>query len=140
VREALLAAKGSRSLAQTTLIAWAAKDDRLLRTMVQPFIKAISGDAIARAIKRGVTVPGLGGPPPKARPAVSQEDLRRVLSQMGGGDGETDEEANGLADGGGTEARTPTPSRRAEVPAKPVDQASAIKTLAAVYARNRKRP
>ncbi len=68
VREALLAAKGSVALAQNTLMAWAAKDERLLRTMVQPFIKAISGDAIARALKRGVTVPGLGRPAPKPRP------------------------------------------------------------------------
>jgi hypothetical protein len=152
VREALLAAKGSRTLAQNTLIAWAAKDDRLLRTMVQPFIKAISGDAIARAIKRGVTVPGLGGPPPKARPAVSQDDLRRVLSQMGGGDtggGEAGEDEEGLTPAGilGTDARASVPSRRPEpstspVGAKPVvvDQAKAIRTLAAVYARNRKQP
>ena len=150
VREALLAAKGSVALAQSTLIVWAAKDERLLRTMVQPFIKAIAGDAIARALKRGVTVPGLGRPAPKPRVAVSQEDLRRVLDQMGSGTvgGEPDEgggESPTLAgilgrDPRGDDPKGARPSRQPEPTIQTVDQANTIRTLAAVYAKNRKRP
>ncbi len=141
VREALLAAKGSVALAQNTLMAWAAKDERLLRTMVQPFIKAISGDAIARALKRGVTVPGLGRPAPKPRPTVSQEDLRRVLDQMGemgGGDAST--EGLSAASILGSDPKASGSTQRPDALAKPVDQANTIRTLAAVYAKNRKRP
>ena len=170
VREALLAAKGSRSLAQNALMKWALTDERLLKAMAQPFIKAISGAAIAGAIKRGVSVPGMSGPPPKPAPKLSQNDLMQVLSQLGGGDDAGDGAVRGGAVRGG-EARSgardegrsggerlsaadilggapppkPTaPQRRpgggAAKPAPPADQASAIRTLAAVYARNRKRP
>ena len=142
VREALLAAKGSRTLAQNTLIIWALKDDKLLRLMIRPFLKAISGDAIARAIKRGVTVPGLNNPPPKPAPSLTKEQLARVLSQVGSGD-ECDESLGGglsVADIlGGTGAKPGSTSRPA-VPVKPIDQASSIRTLAAVYAKNRKKP
>ena len=158
VREALLTAKGSRSLAQNILMKWAMSDDRLLKAMAMPFLKAISGAAIATAIKRGVSVPGLGGPPPKPAPKLTQADLMKVLGQLGGG-GES--EGGGRDDGkserlsaadilGGAPAPKPTaPVRRAGggggsggggKPAAPADQASAIRTLAAVYARNHKRP
>ena len=161
VREALVAAKGSRSLAQNALMKWALTDERLLKAMAQPFIKAISGAAIAGAIKRGVSVPGMSGPPPRPAPKLSQNDLMQVLSQLGGGDdagaaapgGEgRDEGRSGggerlsAADilGGAPPPKPTAPQRRpgggAAKPAPPADQASAIRTLAAVYARNRKRP
>ena len=95
VREALVAAKGSRSLAQNALMKWALTDERLLKAMAQPFIKAISGAAIAGAIKRGVSVPGMSGPPPKPAPKLSQNDLMQVLSQLGGGDDAGDGAARG---------------------------------------------
>ncbi|MEI6558929.1 MAG: hypothetical protein WCO00_11030 [Rhodospirillaceae bacterium] len=156
VREALLTAKGSRSLAQATLMKWAAGDDRLLKAMAQPFLKAISGAAIVAAIKRGVSVPGLSLPPAKAPPKLSQTDLMQVLSQLGGGDVAGEGRGDGRGDGrgaggglsaadilGGAPAAKPTaPQRRpgAAKPTAPADQASTIRTLAAVYARNRKRP
>ena len=175
VREALLAAKGSRSLAQNALMKWALTDDRLLRAMSQPFLKAISGAAIAGALKRGVSVPGMSGPPPKPAPKLSQSDLMQVLSQLGGsdaggaaertggrGDGPSGGPSDGRTDGrgsadgggprlsaadilGGAPAPKPTAPQRRPAggpakPAPPADQASAIRTLAAVYARNRKRP
>ena len=87
VREALLAARGSRSLAQSTLMKWAMTDDRLLKAMAMPFLKAISGAAIVAAVKRGVSVPGLSVAPPRAAPKLSQSDLMQVLSQLGGSDG-----------------------------------------------------
>ncbi len=154
VREALVAAKGSRSLAQNALMKWAMTDDRLLKAMAQPFIKAISGAAIAGAVKRGVSVPGMSGPPARPAPKLSQSDLMQVLSQLGGGDGEGGESKGGglsAADilGGPPVAKPAAPQRRPVAggvaggpakPAPPADQASAIRTLAAVYARNRKRP
>ena len=84
VREALVAAKGSRAMAQKLLMSWAAKDERLLLGMAQPFLKAITGAAIEGVARRG----GAGGP---ARPAqrgstsggLSREALERVLSRMG---------------------------------------------------------
>jgi hypothetical protein len=144
VREALLQAKGSRSLAQQLLMQWALNDDRLLRGMAAPFIKAISGAAVAGAVKRGITVPGLGATAgartASARTAsvttgtVSKADLARVLDRLGRGD-----------EGGGE----PEPARRPAAPAgagrspaspaAPAGQASTIQTLAAIYAKNRKR-
>lgn len=78
VREALLAAKGSPSVAQKLLITWAVKDPELLLGMAQPFLKAIAGAAVARA----------GRPAARAKPAgpsgaLSREALERVLSRMG---------------------------------------------------------
>ncbi len=171
VREALLAARGSRSLAQSTLMKWAMTDDRLLKAMAMPFLKAISGAAIVAAVKRGVSVPGLSAPPPRAAPKLSQSDLMQVLSQLGGsdggggdrtgsrgagsggggaaggrnGDGDAGEQLSAADILGGAPPLKPTaPVRRpgggAAKPAPPADQASAIRTLAAVYARNRKRP
>ena len=162
VREALLEARGSRSLAQNTLMKWAATDDRLLKAMAQPFLKAISGAAIVAAVKRGVRVPGMSAPPPRPAqpvPKLSQSDLMQVLSQLGGGGGsgagaEAGEGRAGGAAGGGLSAadilggapppKPAAPQRRpggaGAKPAAPADQASAIRTLAAVYARNRKRP
>ena len=152
VREALLTAKGSRSLAQNILMKWAMSDDRLLKAMALPFLKAISGAAITTAIKRGVSVPGLGAPPPKPVPKLTQADLMKVLGQLGGGGESEDGRSDRLSAAdilGGAPAPKPTaPVRRAGggggggggKPAAPADQASAIRTLADVYARNRKRP
>jgi len=144
VREALLAAKGSRSTAQNMLMVWAMKDERLLGAMARPFLKAISGAAVAGAIKRGVTVPGLGGPPPKPRPTLSKEDLAQVLSQVGQNDGgDPVDSAAGLsaADilGGGARPAAAPPRRAGSGGPAPADQATTIRTLAAVYARNHKR-
>ena len=157
VREALLAAKGSRSLAQNTLMVWAMKDERLLRAMAQPFLKAISGAAIAGAIKRGVTVPGLGAPPPRKAPTLSREDLANVLSQLGATDNDREPAPDGRNSGSlsaadilGSPPKTatapPTTAARRPggggpgKPAAPADQASTIRALAALYAKNRKRP
>ncbi|MEI6985385.1 MAG: hypothetical protein WCK65_04580 [Rhodospirillaceae bacterium] len=133
VREALLVTKGSRSLAQNQLMVWAMKDDRLLKLMAQPFLKAISGAAIAGAIKRGITVPGLDAPPAKPRPSLSKEQLADILSQMGGG------EVACSGDGEKPDAPRRPPAASTQAVA-PVDQASTIRALAAVYAKNRKRP
>lgn len=84
VREALVAAKGSRAMAQKLLMTWAAKDDRLLLGMAQPFLKAITGAAIEGVARRG----GAGAtarPAPRATTSggLSREALERVLSRIG---------------------------------------------------------
>ena len=79
VREALLAAKGSPSVAQQLLITWAVKDPNLLLGMAQPFLKAIAGAAVARAGRRSSAPARPAGP----SGALSREALERVLSRMG---------------------------------------------------------
>ncbi|WP_029009912.1 hypothetical protein [Azospirillum halopraeferens] len=89
VREALTAARGSHAVAQKILIAWAADDHRLLLGLAQPFMKAIAGAAVDRAVRRG----GAPRPPQgpgrsqtggrSTAPALSREALERVLSRMG---------------------------------------------------------
>lgn len=79
VREALLAAKGSPSVAQKLLITWAVKDPDLLLGMAQPFLKAIAGAAVARAGRRAATPARPAGP----GGTLSREALERVLSRMG---------------------------------------------------------
>lgn len=84
VREALVAAKGSRAMAQRLLMTWAVKDERLLLGMAQPFLKAITGAAIEGVVRRGG---GAGAPRPAQRSlgpgGLSREALERVLSRMG---------------------------------------------------------
>ena len=87
---------------------------------------------------------------PKAAPKLSQNDLMQVLNQLGGDDDRAKRSEDGATGGGlsaaeilgGAPAPKPTaPQRRPSAnPAPPADQANAIRTLAAVYARNRKRP
>lgn len=82
VREALLAAKGSPSVAQKLLITWAAQDPDLLLGMAQPFLKAIAGAAVARAGRRAASP----ARPAAGNGALSKEALERVLSRMGEAD------------------------------------------------------
>ena len=53
VREALAAAQGGRAMAQKTLMLWAWQDDRLLKEMAKPFLKAIA--AAADPVERQLT-------------------------------------------------------------------------------------
>lgn len=85
VREALVAAKGSRAMAQTLLMTWAAKDERLLLGMAQPFLKAITGAAIEGVARRGGAASGASRPAQRGATSggLSREALERVLSRMG---------------------------------------------------------
>lgn len=89
VREAILASKGSRALAQKILMTWAASDPELLRGMAQPFLKAI----VAASIERAARPPSSGSS--RARPGasvgggrvsasgLSRDALESVLNQLG---------------------------------------------------------
>lgn len=81
VREAMIAAKGSRGLAQRMLITWALSDERLLQGMARPFLKAITGAAIEGAIRRGTAPQSSGVTRPQR--ALTKEALDAVLNQMG---------------------------------------------------------
>lgn len=89
VREAILAAKGSRMNAQKILMAWAVEDPDLLRGIAQPFLKAIAAAAIERAGRpassRPATRPaaaGAGGGRPSAS-GLSRDALENLLNQLG---------------------------------------------------------
>ena len=85
VRDALVAAKGSRATAQKLLMAWAVEDPQLMQGIAQPFLKAIA----AAAIERGARQLSGGGPQRAAgggRPAsstLSKEALADVLGRLG---------------------------------------------------------
>jgi len=79
-REALAAAKGSRSVAQSLLMKWAASDDRLLRGMAQPFLKAISAAALEGTLRQASGKPQTDN----AGGRLSRDALEQVLSRMGG--------------------------------------------------------
>ncbi|WP_207478863.1 hypothetical protein [Arenibaculum pallidiluteum] len=72
VREALAAADGSRARAQRLLLAAAVEDERLLKALVAPFMKAIVTAAVDKAA-RAARQPKRELPP---------EALDRVLDQM----------------------------------------------------------
>ncbi len=94
VREAVLAAKGSRTTAQRLLMAWAVEDPELLLGIAQPFLKAISAAAIERAVRpagggaRSARPEAAGGrspagPAPRPGSALSKEALASVLGRLG---------------------------------------------------------
>lgn len=90
VREAILAAKGSRMNAQKILMAWAVEDPDLLRGIAQPFLKAIAAAAIERAGRPASSRPaaarpsaaGGGGGRPSAS-GLSRDALENLLNQLG---------------------------------------------------------
>lgn len=90
VREAILAAKGSRMNAQKLLMAWAVEDPDLLRGIAQPFLKAIAAAAIERAgrppSRSPAARPAAGGGAGGGRPSasgLSRDALENLLNQLG---------------------------------------------------------
>lgn len=86
VRDALMAAKGSRATAQKLLMAWAVEDPQLMLGIAQPFLKAISAAAIERGARnpsgaRPAAAGTRGRPAPDS--ALSKEALASVLSRLG---------------------------------------------------------
>src|SRR5688572_12581442 len=78
IKEALVASQGSRARAQDILLGWAQADDRLLRGLVEPYLKGIVTGTIERVTKpaaeKGVAVaqaraPVAKVPVPKPGPA-----------------------------------------------------------------------
>ncbi|SMH52252.1 hypothetical protein [Azospirillum agricola] len=91
VREAIMAARGSRTNAQKLLMAWAAEDPDLLRGIAQPFLKAIAAAAIERAARPAASGGGAsrarggaaaGGARPSAS-GLSRDALESLLDRLG---------------------------------------------------------
>jgi hypothetical protein len=100
IREALVASQGSRARAQDILMGWAQADDRLLRGLVEPYLKGIVTGTIDRVTKPAaekgivaapaptpVRAPVAKVPVPKPGPPreLSPEALEKALSMMGQG-------------------------------------------------------
>jgi hypothetical protein len=100
IKEALVASQGSRARAQDILLGWAQADDRLLRGLVEPYLKGIVTGTIERVTKPAaekgaiaaqapvpVRVPVTKVPVPKPAPPreLSPEALEKALSLMGQG-------------------------------------------------------
>lgn len=96
IREALAAAEGSRARAQRFLLAWSANDDRLMRGLAAPFLKAIVTAAVERATRdRRDTAPAgtdagrrsqaraARGQAARGQAALTPDALDLVLAQMG---------------------------------------------------------
>ncbi|WP_448202972.1 hypothetical protein [Azospirillum sp. sgz302134] len=91
VRDALMAAKGSRATAQKLLMAWAVEDPQLLLGISQPFLKAIAAAAVERGARQGSggggRAPSMSAGPGRGRAApdaaLSKEALASVLSRLG---------------------------------------------------------
>ena len=102
IKEALVASQGSRARAQDILLGWAQADDRLLRGLVEPYLKGIVTGTIERVTKPAaeksaavaqppspaiVRAPAPKVPVPKPGPPreLSPEALDKALSLMGQG-------------------------------------------------------
>ncbi|CAO3374373.1 hypothetical protein [Azospirillum argentinense] len=113
VRDALVAAKGSRATAQKLLMAWAAEDPQLLLGISQPFLKAIAAAAIERGVRPSAPSRSAPAQPGRSRgsldSSLSKEALADVLSRLGRDPGED----------------TPAPRGRAAAPA-PVKSATMV--------------
>lgn len=135
VREALVAARGSRAVAQQMLMTWAEADDRLLRGLARPFLKAVTAAAVEGAVRRGAG-PSAGASRPEAQGArLSRDALERVLSRVGE---EREEQREGGA--GRSEIRHATTAlQRGPAGAADPDHASAMMTLAKAFAAKKLR-
>jgi hypothetical protein len=130
VREALAAARGSRSVAQNLLMNWAVDDDRLLRGMAQPFFKAITAAALEGVLRREATAGKTASPHGGAR--LSRDALEQGLARMG-------EQTHTAAPGGKPiQAATMMVGRSGAAPAE-ISHEDAMKTLAKAFAAKKLR-
>ena len=139
IRDALLMAEGSRARAQRILLARVQDDDRLLRGLAAPFLKAIVTSAVERAT-RGQRDAAPAAPVPSGRVAgrapqprtLPPEALDTVLAQLGR---QLAAEARGApASGSSSRPATADPAVR-----RGSDHATTIRALAAVYKRKHER-
>jgi hypothetical protein len=124
VRQALEAAKGSRTVAQKLLMDWAERDPRLLIGLTRNVLPAVIGTMLARVGGGGQgTTPAVvrAGPPrPVAPPATTMATaLNTVIDRNA--------PRFGLNDG----SATPPPAQTGE------GHSNAVRLLAKMHARNR---
>lgn len=80
VRDALVQSHGDPLQAKRLILQWAGRDDRLLRTLVGPHIRAIVADAVDRHAGQP-TQPG--GAPARRGKAPASLSLDSVVDRMG---------------------------------------------------------
>lgn len=130
-REAIAAAKGSRSMAQQLLIQWAQSDPRLLLGMAQPFLKAIAAAALQGEMRR--LDDRRGAPASRGGTGhLSRDALGQVLSRLG--------DAPPRETGpGGMRAATMTVASKADAAAKSsdVNHEKAMMAIAKAFAQKK---
>lgn len=140
-REAIAAAKGSRTMAQQLLIQWAQSDPRLLLGMAQPFLKAIAAAALQGEMRR--LDDRRGAPASRGGTGhLSRDALGQVLSRLGdappreAGPRETGPREAGP---GGMRAATMTIASKADAAAKSgdVNHEKAMMAIAKAFAQKK---
>lgn len=135
-REAIAAAKGSRSMAQQLLIQWAQSDPRLLLGMAQPFLKAIAAAALQGEMRR--LDDRRGAPASRGGTGhLSRDALGQVLSRLG--DAPPREAGAREASPGGMRAATMTIASKADAAAKSsdVNHEKAMMAIAKAFAQKK---
>ena len=141
IRDALIMAEGSRARAQRILLARVQEDDRLLRGLAAPFIKAIVTSAVERATRgQRDSAPsaapsrtsGRSAPARGPQRTLPPEALDTVLAQLGRQ--LVAEAQGGPASGGAAKPAAADPAVR-----RGSDHATTIRALAAVYKRKHER-
>lgn len=135
-REAIAAAKGSRSMAQQLLIQWAQSDPRLLLGMAQPFLKAIAAAALQGEMRR--LDDRRGAPANRGGTGhLSRDALGQVLSRLG--DAPPREAGPREAPPGGMRAATMTIASKTDATAKSgdVSHEKAMMAIAKAFAQKK---
>lgn len=135
-REAIAAAKGSRSMAQQLLIQWAQSDPRLLLGMAQPFLKAIAAAALQGEMRR--LDDRRGAPASRGGTGhLSRDALGQVLSRLG--DAPPREAGPREAGPSGMRAATMTVASKADAAAKSgdVSHEKAMMAIAKAFAQKK---
>lgn len=131
VREAVMAARGSRAMAQQLLMNWAAEDPRLLLGMSQPFLKAIVAAALQGEMRKlDARAAGRSGGSGSGGRSLSRDALSQVLSRLG------DAPPAAAPAPGGMKSATMSISSRADAAAKSadVDHGKAMMAIAKAFA------
>lgn len=139
VRDALVQTRGDAAAAQRLLLNWAARDDRLLRGLVTPFIKGIIAHAVTRVAAAATIAKPANAKPAKPAPAgkpaapprrttLTPEAFDQVLSQLGKRIGTTEPPPRGM-----TALVTPPAPR----PKAGKGHQESLRKLAVAFARKR---
>lgn len=136
VREAVMAARGSRTMAQQLLMNWAAEDPRLLLGMSQPFLKAIVAAALQGEMRKlDARAAGRSGGSGSGGRSLSRDALSQVLSRLGDAPPAPAGRAAAPAPGG-MKSATMSISSKADAAAKSadVDHGKAMMAIAKAFA------
>lgn len=126
IRDAIGQAGGDVARAQRLITEWAARDDRLLRMLVAPYIRGIVG----QAIQQHTGVPATKAPARKRADApLAGKNFDAVVGRMGERFGGAIEQPRGMS------ALIQGPDRKPAAAGK--RHADSLRTLAVAFARKR---